>query len=250
MNKLALIDGDSLLYIVCNPKTVYNEESKEYKKIDKTFEEVKEGLDSFIDNIIFAVGADNYVLALTTTKCFRYAINPEYKANRKGLTKPIWFNEAIGYLKSKKQAIWDEKYEADDIVISLKKQYPESVLCAIDKDVLYGIEGTHYNYKKNEFITVNSLEVDYKFWCSMVTGDTADGIKCLPNKGIKYAEKILNFTNTNSLFFRYYQEVVLAEYIAYYSEYQGIQEFYKNYMCLKIVDNLKIDLDKMKVIYE
>lgn len=63
--------------------------------------------------------------------------------------------------------------------------------------------------------------------------DSADNIKCLPGKGPAFAEKLfLNIDDVES-----YRNLVLQEYINKFGEEVGIEEFYKNYKCLKIKDS-------------
>lgn len=58
--------------------------------------------------------------------------------------------------------------------------------------------------------------------------DVVDNIKALPGKGKVFADKLLN----NTIFLA--PDKVFGAYIDHFGEYTGVQEFYKNYMCLKM----------------
>ena len=125
--------------------------------------------------------------------------------------------------------------ETDDYVASFYSQNSQkSFIVSPDKDLL-GLEGTHYNPKRNEWITNESWVADVNFWKSMVTGDTVDNIKGIPGKGEKYADKVIVGLDND------FKKYVLEEYVNFFGEYKGIEEFYKNYKCLKIKTDLITD---------
>lgn len=104
-----------------------------------------------------------------------------------------------------------------------------AVRVSIDKDIL-NLQGLNYNWKKGEFLTVTEESAKTYFWLSMITGDSIDNIKGLPNKGIKYFNKLLEDNLGVPI-----ESLVFNEYIQHFGEYQGIKEFYKNYISLKIL---------------
>ncbi len=59
--------------------------------------------------------------------------------------------------------------------------------------------------------------------------------KGIPGKGVKHAEKVLDnevlLANDMN-----YAEMTFSEYLDLFGEQKGIEEFYKNYKSLKIVD--------------
>jgi 5'-3' exonuclease len=121
--------------------------------------------------------------------------------------------------------------EADDVVNMLRIKIDNSFICAIDKDLLQ-LEGTHYNYKTNEWVTTSKQEADLFFWKSMIIGDSTDNIKGLEGKGKAFASVLLTTENDVD----YMRTLVFDEYINQYGEYKGIEKFYQNYKCLKIMD--------------
>jgi|SRR5712664_435931 len=108
----AIIDAD----IVCFSCAIYNE--------PYGWEHCKNDIDSLMRRILETTGSDSYTAFLTGSNNFRYQINPEYKANRKDKTKPIYLEEARAYLVTEWGAKLSDESEADDeIAILARKLY-------------------------------------------------------------------------------------------------------------------------------
>lgn len=217
-DRIALIDADFLPWIVCHVKKSEKE---------KTLEDCKSLCDLLISDILNKTYATKYLLVLSAGKSYRNSIYPDYKAQRKYLPRPAYFENIRQYLREEKQAFSQEGLEADDIVVILKNRIPESFLVSNDKDLL-NLEGSHYCPRKESWITTTLEQASYFFWASMIVGDSADNVKGLPGKGPKYAEKVL-LPLVSGL-----REAVFSEYVTQFGEDRGIEEFYKNYKCLKI----------------
>lgn len=234
-NRCALIDADYLMYLVCHNK-------KDSDHI-KTLDECKQQVDECITAILLSTKATHYICALTMGRGFRYSIFPEYKANRKKLEKPLYFTEVRDYIIEKYKAISHSGLEADDIVNIIKTNNDCLILDGLsfdiyfivsnDKDLLM-LEGIHYNPGKDKWIDTSREQAEIYFWTSMITGDSSDGIKGIPGKGVKWAEKLFNNSDN---FDRSRSSLVLEAYVDYFGEELGIEEFYKNYKCLKIVNS-------------
>lgn len=230
----ALIDADSLIYIACYCKP------DEPKELD----DCKFIINRLIQDIVDNTRASKYLLFLTVGKGFRYKIYPAYKANRKG-EKPAHFNEIKQFLIDKYEAIHHPELEADDLCLISNKVIPNSFICAIDKDILK-LEGTHYHYKSNIWVTTTKDEAEKHFFVSLITGDSTDGIPGVKGKGPKYAEKLFNGFCEGIPKDRWYRDIVLQCYIDVYGEYEGICNFYDNYRCLKILDKWHEPLEFLK----
>ncbi len=124
--------------------------------------------------------------------------------------------------------------EADDLCNITKLSITDSVLISCDKDMLM-LEGENYNPQKREFVNTSKEQADYYFWSSMITGDGADNIKGIPKKGEKFVEKAFKALDSETK--RY--TLVFNEYLNHFGECEGVKEFYKNYMCLKMLDKLE-----------
>jgi 5'-3' exonuclease len=239
-DKVLLIDGDHIIYVVCPNKKLKDrfgndilDENGSPQYENKTLQECKDLCDNYLDTLFYGLDANYYLGFLTVGRCFRYRIKEDYKANRKDLVKPPHFDAIKEYLIVKYKFLYDKDlYEADDMVM-LYKNYLfnnnyDIIIVSTDKDVL-GQEGKYYNHFNKKWFINTKEEANYKFWLSMLTGDVVDNIKGIPKIGIKKGEKILKKQGT-------FYSLVLDSYVNYYGVDLGIEEFYKNYKCLKIVD--------------
>jgi len=197
MSKIALIDGDSIIYKVgfaleeeledCNLATTYH--------VD--LDNAKDFIDGLIDGILFNTDCEDYELWLGETGTnFRFklseGLNDLYKHNRKDTRKPDKYREMFNYMKTQYKAKSPKDCEVDDAVCAKKAENPNKyILCAIDKDVLYQSVGRHYNYSKDKWITVTKEEAIYYSYLQALTGDTTDGYKGCKNIGPVKAKKIL-----------------------------------------------------------
>jgi len=200
---VALIDADSLIYktgFTFEQKFDWNElelelgiENEPDTYIEGDLLSAKNAIDGLIESILFNTGCDSAELWLTGDGNFRYDVLDSYKSNRKGSRKPTDYTGIWNYLVDSYGAHVARGYEADDVVVYKKTHDPEEYfLCAIDKDVIYQCEGTHYNYNKDEFITVKLEEAERFFYEQVLTGDVVDGYKGCPGIGKARATKILD----------------------------------------------------------
>lgn len=214
-DKIALIDGDSLIY---------------YEMGKPTLEEALSSLDGRLHQIFEQTKATQYSGFLTQGKCFRYkaAVSRPYKGNRKYGDKPIIFPAIREYLKQ----IWGftsiPELEADDLVSIYHNE--NTVICSPDKDVLYQNVGTHYNYGKAELITVNETEALTFLWKQMLMGDSTDGIQGIPKVGAKTADAWLQSPNTSQM-----PTFVLEKYIEKFGIHEGISKFGETFQLIYIL---------------
>lgn len=221
-NFTAIFDADAIIYVAG-----WDKDNKMYYS---DFEQIKETADKFISNILLDVKATHYVGFFGKGVTFRRLQVNTYKSNRDNLVKPKHFTDLKNYIVNTWGFQYVENIEADDAVRICKLNIPNSIILTTDKDVKYGIEGTHYDYKKGEYNTTSKEEAELFFYKQLIEGDTADGIKGLPGKGKKFAEQFFKDKTD-------YLSEVLKLYIDYYkSEYKGVEEFYKSYIQLKILE--------------
>jgi len=224
--KTLLIDGDSLIYF---------EMGKE------TLEEALTSLDGRILEMLNKCEADNYAGFMTIGKCFRYeqAKTRKYKGNRKHGDKPIIFYALKQYLLQHWKFEYISALEADDLVAVYGEGLDgNTVICSPDKDVLYQVEGRHYNYRTGEFIHTTPTEADIFLWKQMLMGDPTDGIPGIPKVGIKTAEAWLNNVQLQKM-----PEFVLNKYIEKFGTSEGISKFAETF---KLVYILKSSEDVLR----
>lgn len=224
-DKICLVDADTALYLVC-----HNKKDEE----PKTFNDCCTQIDTLIENIMIATNSTHYILFLTIGKCFRYNITDTYKSTRKS-EKPPFFKELRQYLIDEYKAEFSHNWEADDLVLTnrklLLKQGLNCFIASPDKDIKKTF-GETYDYKKLEWANTSEWEACEYFFRSMIVGDSSDGISGLKGLGEKWVDKLFEDTKD-------YPEKVLSNYIDYYKSVdKGIEEYYKTYKLLKIVDNI------------
>lgn len=243
---VAIIDGDFLLFTATNGNKVLDSEGnplrqdKKFVYTDKTKEEVFKAADDIIINILNKLSADYFCGFLGASKSFRREIYPDYKANRNNLIKPLHFNELKVYLYDKwKFTPSIDGLEADDAVNIVRNNFNNDFNCVIvssDKDLIKSIEGKYLNVRDFNIIETSKEEAYSFFWKSMIIGDPIDNIAGLKGKGEVYATSVVNFAEEHHTSL---PMEVLDRYIKYFGEEEGIEEFRKNYKCLKILDKFR-----------
>jgi hypothetical protein len=218
--KIALIDGDSLIY---------------YEMSKPTLEEALDGIDMRITQMLNITGCTHYAGFLTQGKCFRYniATTKPYKYNRKRGNKPIIFPAIKEYLKQKWNFTYIPELEADDLV-SVYHDPLKTVICSPDKDVLYQNKVSNYNYGKAEFATVDENESLRFLWKQVLMGDSTDGITGIPKVGPKTADTWLeNMLPVEMPTF------VLNKYIEKFGNSEGIHRFTETFKLIYILKTKK-----------
>lgn len=126
-----------------------------------------------MQRILDETEATSYRCFLTGDGNFRFAIYPEYKANRKDMEKPKHHGAIREYLCEEWNATVSDGCEADDLMGVA--QDATSIICSIDKDMLM-IPGRHYNFVKKEFLDVNEWQGIRHFYYQIIMGDKVDNI--------------------------------------------------------------------------
>ena len=214
--KIALIDGDSLIY---------------YEMNKHTLEEALESLDARLEQMFEQVEATEYAGFLTSGRCFRYAAakTKPYKGNRKYGEKPYIFPAIKEYLRQHWGFTSVPELEADDLV-SIYHDPLKTVICSPDKDVLYQNRGIHYNYGKAEIVTVDDIESIRFLWKQMLMGDSTDGIQGIPKVGPKTADAWLKDINSDDM-----PTFVLQKYIEKFGYAAGISKFAETFKLIYIL---------------
>jgi 5'-3' exonuclease len=247
-DKILLIDADTIIFASCsvceNVQELFSENMytmEEYKELinDEAYHEGTHSIISIdldlayrhsmdkIEAIMEITGCKDFELHFTSgRRNFRYTdVDENYKANR--LVDNETKNRAPAGLHDLKQlfcATHPEKsfnhtnIEADDAVVALKMaNYDKYIMCAVDKDVLGSVEGTHFNYYANfkynidmKFIETTKEKAFQWPYIQTLTGDAADGIIGLHRVGIKTAEKLLQGCTTEIQMW----DIVVREYEA------------------------------------
>lgn len=255
-SKVALIDGDIIVYRIAYEKTpekapsgassTFSSQNVEAVKEERTWEEVREAVDAFIKNVMDETGCSHYIGFLSDRRknTIRYdlATIREYKGNRKDREIPPFFDEIKAYLQSEYHFHIEEKYEADDCLATCQTKYLTSqdytpVMCSIDKD-LQQVPGIHYNWNTNDYVVVSVSEAIEKLWTQVLTGDSTDNIQGIPKVGPKNAEKMLTPWSQAQ-----YPSVVLTQYINKMGLRAGVSAFAENFALVHLVRDLELDVE-------
>lgn len=224
--KYLLIDGDSLAYMAMN---------------SDSFEDATHYIDNLIYDMLLANKCKKYYIFLSQ-KSFRKDISTlkPYKGNRKK-QENVFLPSLLKYIEVEHNGASVYKLEADDLVSYFKKKDPEnSIICSMDKDVLYQSPGKHYNYKKKEYSVTSEAGAIWFLWKQVLMGDSTDNITGVPGIGEKKSSKILG---KNYLCAKVLYETVLNEYINHFGTIEGINNFTET---LNLVYLLKTDEDMIK----
>lgn len=177
---IALIDSDILVY-----------------RIGFTTQETTDGialarLRETFGGILDSLGTRDYQSYLTATGKgnYRFAIYPEYKANRKDMEKPVHYDLLRQALLEDYGSILVEGQEADDQIGIDSQRTEDSIIVSIDKD-LNQLPGWHYNFVKGLKYKVTPEEGLKYFYHQLLTGDRTDNIPGLTGIGEKKAAKAL-----------------------------------------------------------
>ena len=235
-NGCAIMDLDSIAFTIGLGNKLLDEygqpvrESGRFVYVDKSDEELLYCADATMRTILTNSNADSYIAFIKGRGNYRYAINPEYKANRPKQS-PKWWDYVKRYLVNSWGAVEVNNIEVDDAVNIARLQVPNSFIVAIDNDLL-ALEGTHYNWRHNnlegQWVAMTKEDAYYKFWFDMIKGQSGDNIKGIPGYGPVAAEKILSDSKCPPA-------RILKTYINVFGEELGIDEFYKNYKSLLIL---------------
>ncbi len=203
---IALIDADSLLYKVgfaledaINWEEELGEEAElsYYSNIPQCLDSIERTVNNILDN----TGCTDYVLHFTGKGNFRDTNVLGYKQNRIGVRKPTDFDKLSLLVKEEFTSTTAIGWEADDEVVYLKTKYPNKyILCAIDKDVLYQTVGKHYNYGKEEWITITESFAKWFPYYQTIAGDATDGYKGKLGVGFTGAIKALGIPEVSKVF--------------------------------------------------
>lgn len=249
MNKVCLIDADSMIFI-----TIYSIQSKPELNSDD-FGIYKKQIDDWIIDTITKTESTHYNLFLTIGKVFRHdiATNREYKSGRPK-NKPKFYYELREHLITKWNAFYQDGLEAEDLVAVVQSYNiiigNEVVIARIDHD-FDQIAGVHYNYKKGEFTTITEQEAEYNLWKMLLVGCSTDKIEGIPGIGDKKADKILTNLTTG---IPYENEVLRAKvlecYLNYYYFLNGIKLFAETFKLIYLLRTKQEIVDTIGIEYE
>jgi 5'-3' exonuclease len=192
MTRKVLVDGDIIAYRAA----FATQDGSEGDAQSKTDELLSYIWDKTID-IPFPSEEDFHVY-LTGSNNFRVEVakTAVYKGNRKKVEKPQYLEVIRQHILANYPCTVAEGEEADDaIAIEATRLGPDAVIASIDKDFLQ-VPCTHYNFVKDEWITVEEFDGLRFFYTQVLTGDAVDNIKGLYRVGPVKAGQMLEGITT------------------------------------------------------
>lgn len=181
---ISLLDGDIICYR-CAASCEPNKSKSEREPLELALLRTED----LVKRILHETKADSYKIYLGGSTNFRTAIDPNYKANRADMPKPMWLQDVRAYLVTEWNAEITDNIEADDALgieqTKLTNQFGlhsnKSVICSIDKD-LHMIIGNHYNFVKQEWKLVTPDYAIKWFYQQLIQGDSSDNVMGFDNK--------------------------------------------------------------------
>lgn len=228
-NKKLLIDGDLMLYKFSYGNEVNIDWGDGQVSSITDLETAKEEVKDFYNKLLKATDTTSGLICFSCPKeeNFRYQVLPTYKHNRKDRERPQLYYDLKQFILDNYETKTKPTIEADDVLGIMATMKPgQYVIASIDKD-LRQIPGEHYNWKDNEYFTVNLWEANNWFYTQILVGDTCDGYKGCPGIGKKKAEMVLqeafDFFFSESNLYTSLPEVLWTEIIKVY-ESKGLTE--------------------------
>lgn len=198
MSRIALLDGDILVYAIAAASEEVIDWGDGQWSIYTDEDTAKQNLDTWICELVEACEADDFLVCLSDPdKNWRKDVLPTYKSNRANTRPPMLRKVLDTYLRDRETTKWKPGLEADDVMGIMStnpKILPsdQKVIVSIDKD-LRTIPGFLFNWRKKEegIVQVSENEADYYHLYQTLIGDKTDGYAGCPGIGPARAEKIL-----------------------------------------------------------
>lgn len=188
--RVAYFDADQLQY-----RFAFKHQDKITKEVDtqKALEDVL----NYINNILYALNADQAVMVFSTGLNFRKYLNRCYKYKRGDKDKPMLLSVIRQHLIDNFKCVMHDWLEADDllgIIMTQPQNSEERILVSYDKD-LRSIPGLHYNPEmkcgtdNRSLIMINEFEAEMEFWKASIAGDNVDCYTGIPLLGKNFIEE-------------------------------------------------------------
>lgn len=192
-SKRLVIDGDILLY-----RFAYANQYKIRWDEDTTSEVIlpfaiaADEMERFIAGLLETVDCNDYIVALSHPRDFRFKVDPNYQANRRDRVAPLYKEPLREYLCEHHPWVQLDWLEGDDVLGLMATEQPDGVIMAsIDKD-LRQIPGQLYDWQREQLIKTTPEDAAFFFYMQILMGDSTDGIRGIPNVGPRKAERYLD----------------------------------------------------------
>jgi DNA polymerase-1 len=187
-NKTLLVDGDIVAYKAAAVAETPIDWGDGFWSLHAFENEVVSHMASFMAQIKDQSGCDAFITCLSGDNLYRKEVAPYYKANRKGIRKPMLLKFAKNYLAEHYNGRVEDRLEADDLLGILGSRDKNTVIWSADKDLL---TIPAYHLLDGKVVEVDEDTADYNFLYQTLVGDSTDNYKGCPTVGAKTAAKLL-----------------------------------------------------------
>lgn len=190
MKRTLLIDGDIVAYRYSSTVEQEVDWGDDVWSLWSDAKEAKQLILQYLDHLVEATAADDFVFTFSDKDNFRKAISPDYKSNRKGKRKPTCYKGVKTWLESEYESIEMPGLEGDDVmgILATSGKYEETVIVSEDKD-MKTIPGLLWRAAEME--DISEEYADYYHLYQTLVGDPTDGYKGCKGVGDKRATDIL-----------------------------------------------------------
>ena len=191
MKRTLLIDGDIVAYRYSSTVEQEVDWGDDVWSLWSDAKEAKQLILQYLDHLVEATAADDFVFTFSDKDNFRKAIYPDYKSNRKGKRKPTCYKGVKTWLESEYESIEMPGLEGDDVmgILATSGKYEETVIVSEDKD-MKTIPGLLWRAAEME--DISEEYADYYHLYQTLVGDPTDGYKGCKGVGDKRATDILS----------------------------------------------------------
>lgn len=187
-----IIDGDSYIYksaTTCK-ELIQLDDNLYYEAYNINIS--RKYMRELIDTLCGKCNVDDYVIVLGSKvgTNFRYTINPNYKSNRKRLSKPVMLDKVREMVEKEFNTYSIPCIEADDTVRILYESGEGNIIASIDKD-LKTFESKIYDSYHDKLTYIGSVQAEANFKRQLLMGDSTDGYTGIPGVGKATADKYL-----------------------------------------------------------
>ena len=187
-----IVDGDMLAYRAAFASEYETKWDEDHWTLMSSETEMKAEVNRFFDNLSDNLGCNDILPVFSPRDNFRFALFPDYKANRRDKRKPLGLRWLVQWIQSKYNGITAENMEADDLIGILCTREPSKTV-AVSGDKDFGtLPIAWYNPLKDEKkVTTEQEAVDFHL-VQTLAGDAADGYMGVRGIGNVTARKLLD----------------------------------------------------------
>ena len=187
-----LIDGDLFLYRACAAAEEPYDWGDDVWSLICDLKVAKKIFNNSIAHFCEYLETPHVIMCLSDRGNFRKEIDEGYKANRKGVRKPVGYPGMVQWVKDTFEWHCEPMLEADDLMGIMNTAPGHNTIMVSDDKDMKSVPGRLYRPTDGELLTISKEQADFNFLSQALTGDPTDGYSGAKGVGKVTAEKILN----------------------------------------------------------